>query len=482
MKGKLWVRIFIRIAVIFAVFFLVLTCANRLFLPSFFKASEKNLLREQAEIVKNLDLADNAAVARHLSTVSDTYNFEVEIYHRKSGEIIYTSYSSQIIDFHYKENPGMAMNHKSLEVIKREKHGSDSVFETAFDRQTQTEYMIYRTAMEDGVRVELRVQTGLLENSAQIAERFIGIIALICLGAALVWTYFSVRRISKPISEMSEITGAMAALSFDRKVTVNSNDEIGRLGASVNELSGKLSATLEDLKKSNAQLRDEIELERELDSMRRGFVANVSHELKTPISIISGYAEGLKLNVNSASREQYCDTIIDESARMNRLVLSLLELSKYESGQIPINKVNFSLTELIKNLGERLFADSDITLILPDGDTNCFADPMQIEQVLKSLLENAKCHTPQGGTVEVRVLDGEELRVEVHNSGSHVSEEQMPKIWQSFYRGEESHKREESRFGLGLSIVGAICKQHGKDCGVYNTESGVCFWFALDKE
>ncbi len=481
MRGKLWIRIFIRIAVIFAVFFIVLTCANRLFLPQFFKTSEKNLLREQAKQIKELDLTDRKQVAEHLSNISDSYNFEVEIY-TDLGEVLYTSYGSQMIDFYYKENYGLSMNHKTLEVISSELLSDGSVFEVALDKQTNTEYLLFRTATGGGINAELRVQTGLLENSAQIAERFIGIVALFCLFAALIWTYFSARKISRPISEMSEITQSMAALSFDCKVKVDSTDEIGRLGDSVNTLSEKLSATLDDLRNSNAQLRDEIELERSLDKMRRGFVANVSHELKTPISIISGYAEGLKLDINPASREQYCDTIIDESARMNKLVLSLLELSKYESGQISPQKERFSLSEMARNAARRIFEGTDVSLSLPAEEFFAFADPMQIEQALKSLLENAKSHTPSGGSVSIKICEtADGVRTEVYNSGSSVPEEQMPQIWQSFFRGEESHKREESRFGLGLSIVSAICKMHGKPCGVFNTENGVCFWFECDK-
>jgi len=480
LKGKLWVRIFIRIAAIFAAFVIILTCCNRWFLPGFFKSSEKKLLREQAHEIAALNLENRSEVAAHLSGISDRYNFEVEIFNER-GEVLFTSYGSQIIDFHYKDNPGLMMNHKKLEVLESETEADGSVFETALDRHTHTEYLIYRSDMGGGVYAELRVQTGLLENSADIAERFIGIIALFCLAAALVWTYFSARRISRPISEMSEITRSMANLSFDKKVNVDSSDEIGQLGGAVNELSEKLSATLIDLQKSNAQLRNEIELERSLDSMRRGFVANVSHELKTPISIISGYAEGLKLDINPEAREKYCDTIIDESNRMNKLVLSLLELSKYESGQVPLKIESFSLSSLAREMAKKIFNDAKIELILPEGEYIAFADPLQIEQVIKSLLENAKSHTPEGGCVEVKILDGEEYTLEIHNSGSHIDEEKMPQIWQSFFRGEESHKREESRFGLGLSIVSAICRMHGKDCGVYNTESGVCFWVNIDK-
>ncbi len=481
MKGKLWFRIFLRIAAIFAVFVLLLAVCNRFFLVEFFEWSEKGVLREQGQVLSALDMQDSTAVVDIISEISDDYNFEVEIYTDR-GVVLYTSFGSQMLDFYYKNNPGLSMKHKKLKVIETDQFSDGSVFETAVDDYTGTEYLVHRVAVETGVNAELRVQTRLLHNSAQIAERFTSIIAVVCLLLSLAWMFISARRISRPITEMSAITRDMAQLNFGRKVKVDSSDEIGELGSSINALSEKLSATLLDLRQSNEQLRDEIELERQLDSMRRGFVANVSHELKTPIAIIEGYAEGLKLNINPEARDEYCDTIIDESERMNRLVLSLLELSRYESGQIPLKPTAFNLTDMARDMAFRIFADSDVSLSVPTDDVFAVADTVQIEQVFKSILENAKSHTPSGGSVSIEFCDGEDIRVKIHNTGSHIDEEKMPQIWQSFFRGEESHKREQSRFGLGLSIVAAICKMHRKPCGVYNTETGVCFWFDLNKQ
>ena len=281
---------------------------------------------------------------------------------------------------------------------------------------------------------------------------------------------------------MNEITEDMAKLNFNRKLKIDRQDEIGQLASSVNALSESLNTALTELTETNAKLRDDIEEERRLDAMRRGFVANVSHELKTPIAIISGYAEGLKLNINEESKEEYCNTIIDESKRMNRLVLSILELSRYESGQIPINRSDFDISQMTDDMLRRIFANKNITAEnrLPEG-LLINADPLQTEQVLKAYLENAASHTPEGGSVTVSAneTDGV-IRISVTNTGSHISEELMPQIWQSFFRGDTSHKRESSRFGLGLSIVSAIMKLHSRSCGVYNTENGVCFWFEAD--
>ena len=168
---------------------------------------------------------------------------------------------------------------------------------------------------------------------------------------------------------------------------------------------------------------------------------------------------------------------------MNKLVLSILELSRYESGQIPLNKESFDISSLCTECLNRIFTGRDIETEnkIPDG-TEITADPLQTEQVLKAYLENAAAHTPDGGKVWTECgISGDTARISVFNTGSHVDESVMPQIWQSFFRGDKSHKRDSTRFGLGLSIVSAIMKLHGHKCGVYNTDFGVCFWFEADK-
>lgn len=470
-----------RIAAIFAVFVIILAVSNFGFLVRFFSLREKRELKKQLLVTSVLDTGDTAAVASTLSEISEKYNFDVEIYDG-NGVILFTTHGSQMMDYFAFGNQSFSMLHEKLKVIKSETMSDGTVFETAVKRSDGREYLLCRGQTKDGLYAEVRIQKEFISSSAAIANQFIIIVSSVCLVLSLIWVLVFARKFSKPIYDMSEITRDMAQLKFDRKVEVKSRDEIGRLAVSINDMSESLSAALGELKESNARLRDEIELERQLDVMRKGFVANVSHELKTPISIISGYAEGLKLNINSQSKEEYCNIIIDESARMNRLVLSILELSRYESGQMPLNIESFDVGILANDMLSRLFKQSDVKTenLIPEN-TFISADPVQTEQVLKAYLENAASHTPSGGTVTVtsEIRDGT-VRVSVINTGSHVDEDIMPQIWQSFYRGDKSHKRENSRFGLGLSIVSAIMKLHSHDCGVYNTENGVCFWFEAD--
>lgn len=482
LKNKLWFNIFIQIAVIFLVFVAVLTLSNVTLLVSFFGMKEKSALKEQVINVSQLDLSDQSSCINILTDINEKYNFDAEIYDI-NGRILYTTHGGQMMDFFQQNNDRFNMSHEELITVKSENLSDGVVFETAIRRFDKAEFLLCRKDIGNGYTAEVRIQQQLITNSAAIANEFIIIISCICFILSIIWVLIFARKFSKPIAEMNEITRHMSNQQFDRKIAVTSSDEIGQLATSVNELSDSLSAALEDLKTTNAKLRDDIELERQLDVMRRGFVANVSHELKTPISIISGYAEGLKLNINGEAKESYCNTIIEESERMNRLVLSILELSRYESGQIPLNLQNFDIGELTSGMLTRIFNGKPINAEnrIPHG-TLCYADALQIEQVLKSLLENAASHTNEGGSVITDISEQNgKLRITVYNSGSHIDDELMPQIWQSFFRGDKSHKRQSSRFGLGLSIVTAIMKLHSSNCGVYNTPDGVCFWFEVEK-
>ena len=480
--NKLWFNIFVRIAVIFVVFVLVLTLANVSFLVNFFVLKEKNSLKEQLLVVSELDFSNSQQVINTITEINEKYNFDVEIYN-SFGIIEYTTHGGQMLDFFQQNNNHFSMSHENMAVIESETLSDGIVFEKALRGFDKNEFLVCRKQINNDLFAETRIQKKLISNSAAIANEFITIISIACFIISIFWVFIFARKFSKPIANMNEITKDMAELNFERRLDTQSNDEIGQLAVSINNLSSSLSSALSDLRTTNAKLKDEIELERQLDAMRRGFVANVSHELKTPISIISGYAEGLKLDINPKSRESYCDIIIEESQRMNKLVLSILELSRYESGQIPLNKQSFDIALLSSDMLTRILKNKNISSEnkIPEN-TLCFADEVQIEQVLKSLLENAVAHTNEGGNIRIEsVQKDKKLRISVFNTGENIPDELMPQIWQSFFRGDTSHKRDSSRFGLGLSIVAAVMKLHNTNCGVYNTENGVCFWFEVEK-
>ncbi|MCI8361200.1 MAG: HAMP domain-containing protein [Clostridiales bacterium] len=486
MQKKIWFRMFIRVAAIFAGFVALLAAVNGGFLGKYYIWREKNALVDMAGSIRQLELKDAAATLQALERLNAGRNFLIDIYDQ-DGKMLYTTYGQQIWDFSDFPVFAAGIRRRPLQTLEQERREDGSWFITAMDESNNAEYIIYQSRTDQNDYIEIRVQKSLLEKSAGIANEFILILAGVFLAGALVWIVLFSKSFTRPIVEMNAITRDMAGLQFQRKLVPASKDEIGQLACSINDLSTKLDATLTDLREKNEKLQDEIDAERRLDSMRRGFVSNVSHELKTPISIIQGYAEGLKLGVSGDKdkREAYCDVILEESVRMNRLVLDLLELSRYESGQIKIEPQDFDMAGLARGLCQKLerrVEEKKVTLALElPPCLSVHADPARMEQVLHNYLSNALSHVPEGGRVRLTGESRDGLaRVSVYNTGAGISADDMPQIWQSFYRGDPSHKREEGRFGLGLSIVRAIMELHSRECGVYNTDDGVCFWFTAD--
>lgn len=484
MKHKIWSRLFGQITIIFAVFVLIITLANGTLLYRYFVWNEKRSLVNAAEQIETLDISDSDTLTTALEKTEGQLNFVIEI-RDKSGSLVYTTYGHQLWNIRDQNQNMFGLEQRRKFRTLESTDYADGVISTVIDDSSESEYLMYSVKFDSGYTAEIRVQQQIMENSATIASQFVFYVAICCLILSIIWVILYAKKFSKPIVEMNVIAKDMADLKFDRKIRVTTKDEIGQLAVSINDLSEKLDTTLSDLRKSNAQLRNEIELERQIDVMRKGFVANVSHELKTPISIIQGYAEGLKLGVGE-DPSAYCDIIIEESTRMNKMVLSLLELSRYESGQTKLNMESFDLSEICCSLCRKMSkkAEENNTKILFESDRPMMAnaDIDQVEQVLQNYLSNAISHVNTGGKVAVRITkQNGKLRTEVFNTGKNIPEGEMDQLWQSFYRSDPSRRREESRFGLGLSIVRSIMELHGQKYGVYNTEDGVCFWFELDE-
>jgi signal transduction histidine kinase len=220
--------------------------------------------------------------------------------------------------------------------------------------------------------------------------------------------------------------------------------------------------------------------------MRKEFVAGVSHELKTPISLIDGYAEALKDNiVDAEDRNYFIEVIIDESRKMNNLVIDMLDLAQLESGTFKFEKEYFKLDELIfttlkkyKSIFEERGIKFKENLI---KEIQVYSDWERIEQVVTNFITNAIRHTKANGTITVEMSIREnKVFVSVENTGSNIPEDEITKIWGKFYKIDKSRNRKLGGTGVGLSIVKNILTKHGSEYGVENTDSGVKFYFSLD--
>ena len=308
---------------------------------------------------------------------------------------------------------------------------------------------------------------------------------LILLAVIFIW-YFS-KRITDPIHELALLSDRMANLDFDVKYTSGGKNEIGELGENFNRMSEKLESTISELKKANNSLKKDIEQKEKLEQMRNEFLGNVSHELKTPLALIQGYAEGLKEGVNedAQSREFYCDVIMDEATKMNQMVKNLLTLNQLEFGDEDISFERFDLTELIRGIlqsMEILAQQEEAEVIFrQEAPVYVWADEFKVEQVVRNYVSNAFHHVSGAKVVEVKILtDEEKAKVTVFNNGMPIPEKDIPHIWDKFYKVDKAHTRAYGGNGIGLSIVKAIMESFHQKYGVNNYDNGVEFWFELD--
>ena len=313
---------------------------------------------------------------------------------------------------------------------------------------------------------------------------YVGIAALV-LGGILVSLF--ARKITEPITELASLSRRMSELDFDARYTGDSEDEIGVLGNSMNTLSEKLKETIGELKTANNELQKDIEEKIRIDEARKEFIANVSHELKTPIALIQGYAEGLTEGMaeDPESRDYYCEVIQDEAGKMNKMVKQLLTLTALEFGNDKPVMEQFDLVTLISGVlssAKILLQQKEAQVIFDASEpVMVWADEFKIEEVVTNYLNNAMNHLDGEKRIEIRIeKNDKEVKVTVFNTGQNIPEEDLGKLWTKFYKVDKARTRAYGGSGIGLSIVKAIMDSHNKACGVQNVKDGVEFWFTLD--
>lgn len=343
--------------------------------------------------------------------------------------------------------------------------------------------------LDNGYLIAMQIPMEGMQATVTIFTKFLTYIASIAVVLGAMAMYVVSRSFTMPIKEMANVAQRMRELDFDAQVTNITPDELGDLGICINDLSAKLQQTISELKTANNELRKDIDQKTKIDDMRKEFLSHVSHELKTPIALIQGYAEGLKENVfdDEESRDFYCEVIADEAQKMNRMVRRLLELNEIEFGQEKVQMERFDVVELLRNLTSStdiLFQKKKVNLIF-EQETPIFvwADEFMIEEVLSNYISNAANHVYEDGTVKIRFEQRErDVRIYIYNDGDRIPEEDLEKIWIKFFKVDKARTREYGGNGIGLSIVAAAMHAHGKEYGVANREHGVEFYIDLDTD
>ncbi|MBR3517331.1 MAG: HAMP domain-containing histidine kinase [Lachnospiraceae bacterium] len=357
------------------------------------------------------------------------------------------------------------------------------------DPITESEYLVMWGIIDTDSFFMMRTAKQSIRDSVHMSNVFLLYVGLVALALAAIVIWLVSSRITKPILKLADISRQMANLNFENKYEGDSHSEIAVLGESINQMSDRLEETISHLKTANLELQKDVEARKNEDERRREFIANVSHELKTPIALIQGYAEGLKEGVidDRESLDYYCDVIMDETHKMNHLVKRLISLSQVESGADAMQMERFDLNDLIVHCIQSftpLIEQQDISI---SYEENCgkyvWADEYQTEEVLRNYISNAIHHC--GGEKKIRVStecseDGKHIRIRVFNTGEQIPQESLARVWEKFYKVDKARTREYGGSGLGLSIVKAIMESLKQQYGVENHEDGVEFWFELE--
>ena len=491
MSKSIRTKLFISLCIIVLSIILFLVLLNNFVLETFYIYSKRASLKNVYQTINEYYVKkySQTLIEKELEKIAVNNNFDILI-KNNNDENIYTSNK----DFYYTIGDMIIITSRKIKgsnvILEQEdKYTISEINDTA----TNINYIMLTARLDNGYKLLIRMPITSIKESVKISNKFLYIIAIFVIAMGGIILSIVSRRFSKPIEELDNIAKNMANLNFEQKYKVSdANDEIDNLGRSINMLSEKLESTIKQLRESNLELEKDIEEKSQLDEMRKSFISDVSHELKTPIALIQGYSEGLIENVNSdeENRKFYAEVIQDEATKMDKLVKQLLELMKLEYGKMEFDNKEFNIIELeneILRKSQVMIEKAGIEIEKDDNvDINVFADDFYIEQILTNYITNAiKYSTPINEKKVIKIkneINKEEnkLKVTIFNSGEGLSDEEMAHIWNRFYKSDESRNRDNGGTGIGLSIVKAIMNNYGNKFGAKNVAGGIEFYFEVD--
>lgn len=510
MKRSMRVRLVLIFSTMLILIILCIFMANVFLLPRFYQSTKvaqmKRVCTRVSEICENVDWDDQSTenvyeVYDKLDMLSSNSNVDIYIVqivvYPTSGDIAALNYmypnNTDRLQQVTKEQLGKYVKatyfgtplDANCEVLSQQ---DDCEVYKVYDERVDSNFIELTGVLPDNYWLYLRTNYQSIQESATVSNHFlmyVGVIAVICGVFAML---FVSNQYTKPIMHLVKHAENMKKLNFSSRYEGDRDDEIGILGNSMNALSDKLEETISELKTANNELRLDLERRSEQEKMKQEFLANVSHELKTPIALIQGYAEGLQDNINddNESREFYCEVIVDEANKMNKMVKKLLSLNQLEFGNGQIRMEHFDLNEILNsvvNATDILFKKNEVTLSYDRNSEPVFvwADEYMIEEVVTNYVSNALNHVKNEKKIEIKTTKNKEtVRVSVFNTGDPIPEEDLEKIWSKFYKVDKAHTREYGGNGIGLSIVKAVMEAHNQPYGVKNYDNGVEFWFELD--
>ncbi len=444
-----------------------------------FKALDELRRREEHSA-----FADNALI-KLIQDLNEKSNITLLIMDSANGTLLSSERRGDFLSERFLRNI-LGQNERPFELVSQT---ADYTIQKSFDPRNKSYYLeCWGFLSDDSTSFIMSMPVASVRESVELSNRFLAYVGLAALAGGSILIYFTTKMVVSPILSLTNLSERMSNLDFDAHYTGNASDEIGVLGHSMNLLSQRLKETVGELKTANLKLQKDIEEKTQIDEMRKEFIANVSHELKTPIALIQGYAEGLTEGMaqDPESRDYYCEVIMDEANKMNKMVKQLLTLSALESGNDAPVMERFDLTELIRGIlsSAQLMIGQNGAEVEFFREEPCFvwADEFKIEEVVTNYLNNAINHVQGERLIRIDIEAAQdEVRVTVFNTGNPIPEEDLPNLWTKFYKVDKARTRAYGGSGIGLSIVKAIMDSHQKECGAENVEGGVVFWFTLER-
>lgn len=463
---------------------------NNSFLEKFYIQNKKNAIKDayyrMNEVLANGDITSEE-YDLELRKTCDMYNIGLLVIDAASNTVKSNTRDADKLMRRLYDNffkPGSDMNYLDV--------GNNYYLANVMDKSTYTEYLEMWGVLDNGNLFLIRSPIESIRDSVKLSNQFLAYVGFIAtvISAALIW--FVTTRITRPIMELKNISEQMTKLNFETKYESRGQNEIDLLGRHINELSSTLERTISELKTANIELQRDIEKKEQIDEMRKEFLSNVSHELKTPIALIQGYAEGLVEGINDddiESRNFYCEVIIDEAGKMNTMVKKLLDLNQLEFGKDVVTMERFDITALIRNFiasAEILISQNEVKVRLEEPEPiYVWADEFKTEEIIRNFFSNAMNHVSGDRIIEIKyqLIEQEsanKVRIRVFNTGEPIPEESLAHIWEKFYKVDKARTREYGGSGVGLSIVKAIMESMNQRYGVINYTNGVEFWFELE--
>ena len=479
-------KLFFTMCVVILVIILSLILINSIVLENFYIYSKTATIKQVYQKVNNYYNTDNPNVdlETELKKIAYKNNFDILI-KTDTNLIIFTS------DREFLSSTYILRDIKEIKSKSIEDNEAKINVKVTTDEVNNVSYMLLTGILDNGYVLYIRMPISPIEESVKISNTVLLMIGGITLVVAGIIASFISKKFTNPILQLNDIANKMAKLDFSKKYRItDTEDEINELGRSINTMSDKLELTIKELQKNNIELEKDIEEKSKIDEMIKQFISDVSHELKTPIALIQGYAEGLIENVNSdeESRKFYAEVILDETNKMDKLVKQLLELMKLEYGKREFDNEKFNINELINEVLRKcsvMINEKNINVFFENNEpTYVYADEFYIDQIITNYLTNAIKHAEEVNKetkIEIKVENVKnKIRVSVFNTGENIPEEDLQRIWGRFYKIDSSRNRQDGGSGIGLALVKAIMNNYQNEYGVENKKNGVEFYFDMD--